>query len=87
MWIDAMIITKIAKITHKYINYFLQEDVALENTRYIGYDSGVKSVYEHFRDDEYIRKSDVHRIRLMRRMKEFKDRKQDIKEYCASLLD
>ena len=28
---------------------------------------------------------DVHRIRLMRRMKNLKIGKQDIKEYCASL--
>lgn len=88
VWIDAMIITKNCKNTelaHKYVNYFLQEDVALENTRYIGYDSGVKSVYEHFRDDEYKGNSACAPDTSNEKNEEFKDRKQDIKEYCASL--
>ena len=88
VWIDAMIITKNCKNTelaHKYINYFLQEDVALENTRYIGYDSGVKSVYEHFRDDEYKGNPACAPDTSNEKNEEFKDRKQDIKEYCASL--
>ena len=59
--------------------------MALENTRYIGYDSGVKSVYEHFRDDEYKGNPGCAPDTSNEKNEEFKDRKQDIKEYCASL--
>ena len=55
-WIDGMVITKSCKNTelaHKFINFFLQKDVAIQNTAYIGYDSAVKSVYEYYRNEEY----------------------------------
>ena len=51
-----MVITKQCKDTklaNEFINFMLREDVAKQNTEYIGYDSAVKSVYEYFRDYEY----------------------------------
>ena len=55
-WFDAMVITthcRNRELAHKFIDYFLVKDVAIQNTEYIGYDSAVKSVYEYFRDVEY----------------------------------
>ena len=56
VWTDGMVITKKCKNTklaHQFIDYFLNYDVAEQNTDYIGYDSAVKSVYEYFKNDEF----------------------------------
>ena len=45
VWTDGMVITKKCKSTklaHQFIDYFLNYDVAEQNTDYIGYDSAVK---------------------------------------------
>jgi spermidine/putrescine transport system permease protein len=88
VWTDAMVITKNCKnveLAHKLIDFFLQEDVATQNTKYIGYDSAVQSVYEYFRDEEYEGNAGCAPDTSNEKNEEFKDREQDIKEYCASL--
>lgn len=55
-WYDAMVVTKHCRnreLAHKFIDFFLDHEVAVQNTEYIGYDSAVASVYEYFRDVEY----------------------------------
>lgn len=88
VWIDAMVITKYCENTelaHKFINFFLQEDVAIQNTEYIGYDSAVKSVYEYFRDEEYAGNSGCAPDTSNSKNEEFRYQEQEIKEYCAGL--
>lgn len=88
VWTDGMVITKDCqntKLAHQFINYFLEEDVATTNTKYIGYDSAVTTVYEHFRDEEYAGNPGCAPDISNEKNEEFKDQKQDIKEYTASL--
>lgn len=87
-WIDGMVITKSCKNTelaHKFIDFFLQKDVAIQNTAYIGYDSAVKSVYEYYRDEEYAGNPGCAPDTSNPKSEEFKYQEQKIKEYCASL--
>ena len=87
-WIDGMVITKSCKNTelaHKFINFFLQKDVAIQNTAYIGYDSAVKSVYEYYRNEEYAGNPGCAPDTSNPKSEEFKYQEQKIKEYCASL--
>lgn len=87
-WIDGMVITKSCKNTelaHKFINFFLQKDVAIQNTAYIGYDSAVKFVYEYYRDEEYAGNPGCAPDTSNPKSEEFKYQEQKIKEYCASL--
>lgn len=88
VWTDGMVITKDCqntKLAHQFINYFLEEDVATTNTKYIGYDSAVTTVYEHFRYEEYAGNPGCAPDISNEKNEEFKDQKQDIKEYTASL--
>lgn len=56
MWTDGMVITKSCKNTdlaYKFMNYFLNTDVAITNTEYIGYDSAVKGAYNYYKNVAY----------------------------------
>lgn len=49
IWMDSMIIPANAKevdLAHKWINFMLDNEVALKNTIYVGYTSPVKSAFE-----------------------------------------
>lgn len=88
VWTDAMVITKHCTNTdlaHKFMDFFLQEDVAVQNTAYIGYDSAVKSVYEYYRDEEYVGNSGCAPDTTNPKNEEFRYQEKEIKEYCASL--
>lgn len=88
VWTDAMVITKNCKNTklaHHFIDYFLQEDVATQNTDYIGYDSAVQSVYEYFRDEEYAGNPGCAPDISNEKNEEFKDQDKEIKSYTSSL--
>lgn len=88
VWTDAMVITKHCKNTelaYKYIDFFLQEDVAKQNTEYIGYDSAVKSVYEYFRDDAYEGNSGCAPDITNEFNEEFVNQSQALKQYTAGL--
>lgn len=88
VWTDSMVITKDCKNTelaHKYIDFFLQEDVAIQNTEYIGYDSAVQSVYEYYRDEEYEGNSGCAPDTSNEKNEEFHNQQQDIKSYTAGL--
>lgn len=88
VWTDGMVITKDCqntKLAHQFMNYFLDEDIAIANTEYIGYDSIVKSVYEYFRDEEYAGNSGCAPDISNTKNEQFKDRSQDIKTYTSSL--
>lgn len=88
VWTDGMVITKDCqntKLAHQFIDYFLEEEIAEINTGYIGYDSAVMSVYEYFRDEEYAGNSGCAPDISNEKNEEFRDQKQDIKEYTASL--
>ncbi len=88
VWTDAMVITKYCENTdlaHKFINFFLQEDVAIQNTEYIGYDSAVKSVYEYYRDEEYAGNPGCAPDTSNPKNEEFRYQEKEIKEYCAGL--
>ena len=88
VWTDAMVMTKSCKNTdlaYKFMNYFLEKDVAKQNTAYIGYDSAVQSVYEYYRDEEYAGNPGCAPDTSNPKNEEFRYQKRDIKEYCASL--
>lgn len=88
VWTDAMVMTKYCENTelaYAFMNYFLEPDIATINTRYIGYDSAVLSVYEYFRDVEYKGNPGCAPDTSNKNNEVFKDREQDIKEYYASL--
>lgn len=88
VWIDGMVITKDCqntKLAHKFMNYFLEHDVAVVNTEYIGYDSAVQSVYEYFRDEEYAGNPGCAPDTSNVKNEEFKDRDKDIKSYTSGL--
>jgi spermidine/putrescine transport system permease protein len=88
VWTDAMVITKSCENTelaYKYIDFFLQEDVAIQNTAYIGYDSAVKSVYEYFRDEEYKGNKACAPDTTNPANEEFRNQEQEIKSYTAGL--
>ncbi len=88
VWTDAMVITKHCEnidLAHKFMDFFLQEDVAIQNTEYIGYDSAVKSVYEYYRDEEYEGNPGCAPDTSNPKNEEFRYQEQEIKEYCASL--
>lgn len=56
VWTDAMVVTKDCKnmdLACKFMDFFLQKDVAIQNTEYIGYDSAVQSVYDYYRENDY----------------------------------
>lgn len=56
VWTDAMVMTKYCtnqSLAYKFMDFFLREDVAIQNTEYIGYDSAVLGAYEYYRDEGY----------------------------------
>lgn len=88
VWTDGMVITKYCENTdlaYKFMDFFLQEDVAIQNTEYIGYDSAVKSVYEYFRDEEYAGNPGCAPDTSNPKNEEFRYQEKEIKEYCAGL--
>lgn len=88
VWTDAMVVTKDCvntDLAYKYIDFFLQEDVAIQNTEYIGYDSAVLSVYEYFRDVEYEGNSGCAPDTSNEKNEEFHNQEQEIKAYTAGL--
>ena len=87
-WYDAMVITKYCRNTelaHQFINFFLNEDVAIQNTEYIGYDSAVKSVYEYFRDVEYKGNTGCAPASDNPRNEVFHQQEQKVKVYMSNL--
>lgn len=88
VWTDAMVITKNCvnvELAHKYIDFFLQEDVAIQNTEYIGYDSAVESVYAYFRDEEYADNSGCAPDTSNEKNEEFRMQDKDTKAFCSNL--
>ncbi len=88
VWTDAMVVTKYCSNTdlaYKFMDFFLQEDVAIQNTRYIGYDSAVKSAYEYYRDKEYAGNAGCAPDTSNPKNEEFRYQEKEIKEYCAEL--
>lgn len=56
LWYDAMVLTKDCQnieLAHEYMDFMLQEDVALTNTQYVGYSSPILSVYEYMQEEDY----------------------------------
>ena len=63
VWFDVMVIPKTAtkvELAHAFINFFLDEDNALENASYIGYCPPITSVYEAMLEDEEIAELVTH---------------------------
>lgn len=88
VWVDSMVITKNCEnveLAHKYIDFFLQEDVAIQNTEYIGYDSAVQSVYEYFRDEEYADNPGCAPDISNKKNEEFRNQEQELKSYTSGL--
>lgn len=88
VWYDSMVITKQCKDTklaNEFLNFMLREDVAKQNTEYVGYDSAVKSVYEYFRDDEYEGISACAPDISNPLNETFKYQDTELKEFCAGL--
>lgn len=55
-WCDYMVITKDCQnveLAHEFINFFLQEDIALRNTQYVGYTSPLKAVREQAAAEDF----------------------------------
>lgn len=56
LWYDGMVITndcENTELAHQFIDFFLRDDVAYDNTLYIGYSTANKSVYESMKNDDY----------------------------------
>ena len=56
LWYDAMVVTKDCQnveLAHEFMDFMLQEDVAYDNTVYVGYSSPVLSVYEKMQQEDY----------------------------------
>lgn len=56
LWYDAMVITKDCQnieLAHEFMDFMMQEDVALANTQYVGYSSPILSVYEYMQEEDY----------------------------------
>lgn len=56
LWYDAMVITRDCSevdLAHAFINFMLDEENALSNTREVGYTSTVKSAFETMRTEDY----------------------------------
>ncbi len=88
VWTDGMVITKDCEnveLAHKYMDFFLQEDVATQNTAYIGYDSAVEKTYEYYRDEEYVGNSGCAPDTSNEKNEEFRNQDKDIKSYCSNL--
>ena len=88
VWTDGMVMTKYCKNTdlaYKFMDFFLQEDVAIQNTEYIGYDSAVESVYDYFRKEEYAGNSGCAPDTSNPKNEEFRYQDKEIKKYCAEL--
>lgn len=54
-WTDSMVIpstTKCPLLAHEWINFMLEEEIAYNNTIYVGYSSPVESVYNEVSQDE-----------------------------------
>lgn len=88
VWTDAMVLTKDCtntKLAHEFMNYFLNTDVAIENTDYIGYDSAVTACYEYYRDDAYEGNPACAPDTSNPLNEEFHNQDQNTKEYMANL--
>ena len=88
VWTDCMVLTNDCTNTdlaYAFMDFFLQEDVAIQNTDYIGYDSAVQSVYEYFRDEEYAGNTGCAPDTTNPKNEEFHMQEQDVKEYMSNL--
>lgn len=88
VWVDSMVVTKYCTNTdlaYKFMDFFLQKDVAIQNTEYIGYDSAVLSAYEYFRDVEYKGNPGCAPDTSNPKNEEFGYQEKEIKSYCAGL--
>ena len=88
VWVDSMVVTKYCTNTdlaYKFMDFFLQKDVAIQNTEYIGYDSAVLSAYEYFRDVEYKGNPGCAPDTSNPKNEEFGYQERKIKSYCAGL--
>lgn len=88
VWTDAMVLTNNCtntKLAHEFMNFFLDEEIAIENTDYIGYDSAVTSVYEYYRDDAYEGNSGCAPDTSNPLNEEFHNQDQTTKTYMSNL--
>ena len=88
VWVDSMVVTKYCTnpdLAYKFMDFFLQKDVAIQNTEYIGYDSAVLSAYEYFRDVEYKGNPGCAPDTSNPKNEEFGYQEKEIKSYCAGL--
>ncbi len=88
VWVDSMVVTKYCTnpdLAYKFMDFFLQKDVAIQNTEYIGYDSAVLSAYEYFRDVEYKGNPGCAPDTSNPKNEEFGYQEREIKSYCAGL--
>ncbi|MPN60427.1 hypothetical protein SDC9_208155 [bioreactor metagenome] len=49
LWVDGMVITKDSQnvdLAYEWINFMISEDIAYQNSSYVGYTSPVQSVYD-----------------------------------------
>ncbi|MBQ0079785.1 MAG: extracellular solute-binding protein [Eubacterium sp.] len=56
VWTDGMVVTKDCnnmELACQFMDFFLDKEVAIQNTEYIGYDSAVQSVYDYYREGDY----------------------------------
>ncbi len=88
VWVDAMVLTKYCdntELAYEFMDFFLREDVSVQNTEYIGYDSAVQSTYEYFRDVEYKGISGCAPDTSNQNNEEFRNQTKEMKEYSADL--
>ena len=88
VWTDCMVLTKDCEDTdlaYEFMDFFLQEDVATQNTEYIGYDSVVQSVYEYYRDDAFAGNSGCAPDTSNPLNEEFHNQEREVKEHMSSL--
>lgn len=88
IWCDSMVITKDCtetQLAHQFINFMLEEENALANTREVGYSSSVKSAFEKMQAEDYAGiNAYVSRIGY-EKDEVFAYQQTSLKAYCADL--
>lgn len=88
LWFDGMVITRECQNTdlaHQFINFILEEENALRNTRAVGYSSSVQAAFDEMQRTDYKGISAYTPRTDGENDEVFHYQPQKIKEYCASL--
>lgn len=84
IWIDGLVIPKNAKNTelaYKFISYLLNEEIAKQNTLYVGYSSVIDSVYNEMLENDYKDYKSAYEVKVTSNDEIFRYLSSEIKTY------